>query len=126
MKAKLIGLCIAVSAWLGAYGATTITVGPKLDPETGNPLTDPETGMQLGDVDALTNELTTASSYDTIELSAGIYDLSPLTNAPMANAGGGSYGATLIALGSAGQHLKGATGDPADVVLTAVGTLGFH
>lgn len=75
--------------------------------------------VPAGDVDALTNALKTASAYDTVKLSAGTYDLSPLANAPMANANGDGYGAALLSLGVAGLHLMGATGDPKDVILEA-------
>ena len=75
--------------------------------------------VPAGDVDALTNALKTASAYDTVRLSAGTYDLSPLANAPMANADGDGYGAALLSLGVAGLHLMGATGDPKDVILEA-------
>ena len=73
----------------------------------------------IGNVDALTNALKTAARYDTIKLSAGVYDLSLLTNAPMANPDGTGYGAALISVGQPGMHLKGATGKRDDVVIKA-------
>ena len=119
MKAKLIGLCIAVAAWLGAYG-DDVTISPKLDPETGNPMLDPETGMQIGDVDALTNALAKVVANQKVFLSAGIYDLSSLTNAPMYQPAGGGYGASLLGLNwIKNVKIIGATGNPEDVVLTA-------
>ena len=119
MKSKIACLCLALAAGVSAYGATTVTVGPKLDPETGNPLTDPETGMQLGDVDALTNTLKTAGNNTTISLGKGLYDLSPLTNAPMYKADGSGYGAALLHMpyGTLNLEVVGATGNPEDVVL---------
>ena len=50
----------------------------------------------IGDVDALTNAISKAVANQKIYLSRGIYDLSPLTNAPMYSAGGGGYGAALL------------------------------
>jgi predicted outer membrane repeat protein len=121
MKSKIACLCLALAAGVSAYGATTVTVGPKLDPETGNTLTDPETGMPLGDVDALTNALKTAGNNTTISLGKGLYDLSPLTNAPMYKADGSGYGAALLHMpyGTLNLEVVGATGDPEDVVLFA-------
>ena len=102
-----------------AHGAD-VTIGPKLDPETGNPMIDPVSGMQIGDVDALTNAAATAVANRTIILSKGIYDLSPVTNAPLYQAGGGSYGAALIGFPWVKNvSIVGATGNPADVVLFA-------
>jgi predicted outer membrane repeat protein len=121
MKSKIACLCLALAAGVSAYGATTVTVGPKLDPETGNTLTDPETGMPLGDVDALTNWLKTAGNNTTISLGKGLYDLSPLTNAPMYKADGSGYGAALLHMpyGTLNLEVVGATGNPEDVVLFA-------
>ena len=54
---------------------------------------DEATQMWIGDVDALTNALRNAVNNQTIYLSKGVYDLSPLTNAPMYKADGSGYGA---------------------------------
>ena len=74
----------------------------------------------LGDVDALTNALKNATANQKIYLSKGIYDLSPITNAPLCQANGWGYGAALLGL-SWLKNVKiiGATGNPADVVLAA-------
>ncbi|MBR2838317.1 MAG: hypothetical protein IKE55_06030 [Kiritimatiellae bacterium] len=72
----------------------------------------------VGDVDALTNAMATAVANQTIYLSRGIYDLSPLADAPMYSANGSGYGAALLGLPwKSNVRVVGATGDPADVVL---------
>ena len=80
---------------------------------------DAETDTWIGDVDFLTNKIATASKNLNVYLSRGIYDLSPLTNAPMYNASGGGYGAALIYANN-GIRFIGATGNPADVIIKAV------
>ena len=74
----------------------------------------------IGDVDVLTNAISKAVANQKIYLSKGIYDLSPLTNAPMYSAGGGGYGAALLGNFPWVKNVKliGATGKPEDVVLS--------
>ena len=54
-------------------------------------------------VDALTNALTTTAKNTVIELAKGIYDISPVTNAPLYQAAGGGSGGR--------QVLRGVRGD---------------
>ena len=84
------------------------------------PSTEVEPGVWVGDVDFLTNALKNAAANQTIYLSKGVYDLSPVTNAPMFKADGSAPGAALIFLGKSGMRLVGKTGDPKDVVIKAV------
>ena len=117
MKDKLMILVLAAAMRIGAHGAD-VTIGPKLDPETGNPMIDPVSGMQIGDVDALTNALKTCSAGDTISLESGIYDIAFMTNSPMSTSG---YGTSLLVLNKKNLTLKGATGDRDDVMIKANG-----
>ena len=80
---------------------------------------DEASGTWIGDVAALTNAIMNTISNQKIFLSKGVYDLSPLTNAPLYNANGTGYGAALICSRTTGVKFIGATGDPADVVITA-------
>ena len=80
---------------------------------------DEASGTWIGDVAALTNAIMNTISNQKIFLSKGVYDLSPLTNAPLYNASGTGYGAALICSRTTGVKFIGATGDPADVVITA-------
>lgn len=73
----------------------------------------------IGDVTALTNAIATSSGWHKIILSKGVYDLSPLTNAPMYEASGKGYGAALIWANKPGVKFVGATGNPADVIIKA-------
>ena len=77
--------------------------------------------MWIGDVNTLTNALRNAANNQTVLLSRGVYDLSPLTNAPMYKADGTGYGAALIEMpyGALNFEVVGATGNPDDVVLFA-------
>ena len=102
-----LGLAIAFSAV--ASGAD-VTVPSTYDAETDT---------WIGDVDFLTNKIANASKNLNVYLSRGIYDLSPLTNAPMYEANGGGYGAALI-YAKNGIRFIGATGNPADVIIKAV------
>lgn len=83
---------------------------------------DEATGTWIGDVPALTNAIKNAVANQKIILSKGVYDLSPLTNAPMYNASGSGYGAALIGGFPWVRNVKvvGETGNPEDVILTAV------
>ena len=117
MKTKTTLLCLAAAMYIAAYCAD-VTIGPKLDPETGNPMIDPVSGMQIGDVDALTNALKTCSAGDTISLSKGIYDIAFMTNSPMSTSG---YGTSLLVLNKKNLTLKGATGNRDDVMIKALG-----
>ena len=80
---------------------------------------DEETGTWTGDVTALTNAIRNAANYQKIYLSKGVYDLTPLTNAPMYQADGKGYGSALIYANKTGVKFIGATGDPADVLIKA-------
>ena len=72
--------------------------------------------VEPGDIDTLTNALKQANA--TVRLKAGVYDLSPLTNAPMYAAG--YYGASLLTV-AANSTLIGETGNADDVVLKGAG-----
>lgn len=83
---------------------------------------DAATGKWIGNVTELTNALTQSDSSAIINLAKGVYDLSVLTNAPMYSAGGGGSGAALLCSGinsKTYRTIKGATGDPKDVILDA-------
>ena len=69
--------------------------------------------VEPGDIDALTNALKQANGE--IRLKAGVYDLSPLTNAPM-KVDAENYGSSLLSV-PANTTLIGDTGNPEDVVL---------
>lgn len=116
-----IALSLFASTALFSASGADVVIGPKLNPETGEPMLDPETGMQIGDVDALTNALKTCSAGDTISLSKGIYDVSFMTNSPMSTSG---YGKSLLALNKENLTLIGATGNRDDVLITTQG--GIH
>ena len=96
---------------VGQYCAFGATVTSRYDEDTGR---------WIGDVDGLTNAFANAKAYETIVLSKGVYDLSPVTNSPLYSANGGGYGATLLGLPWVkGVKIIGETGNPADVVLKA-------
>jgi hypothetical protein len=83
-------------------------------------LYDESSGKWIGDVDALTNAFANAKANETIVLSKGVYDLSPVTNSPLYSAGGGSYGAALLGLPWVKNvKIVGETGKPEDVILKA-------
>jgi hypothetical protein len=71
-------------------------------------------------VDFLTNAFKNVTASQKIYLSKGIYDLSPLTNAPLYAPSGNGYGAALLGFPWI-KNIKviGATGNPRDVVLMA-------
>ena len=110
MKVRIALFGLVAAACIGAQGADVII------PSTY----DSETDTWIGNVDAFTNAVATAVAGQTIILSKGIYDLSPVTNAPLYSAGGGGYGAALIGFPWVKNvSIVGATGNPADVVLFA-------
>jgi len=79
---------------------------------------DEETGQWIGNFDELTNAVKSCSDWSTIKLEKGIYDLSPLTNAPMATS---TYqGPSLLHL-KVGTTFIGATGNREDVVIKGPG-----
>ena len=84
---------------------------------------DEESDTWIGDVTELTNAIKTAVANQKIILSKGVYDLSPLTNAPMYEANGSGYGAALIWANKKGVKFIGETGDPADVVIKATDSM---
>ena len=85
---------------------------------------DEASGQWIGDVVALTNELRNIKSNNTvIELSRGIYDLTPIKDSYMYTSD--SYGKAILSTSvgnKSGIKVKGATGNPADVVLTVSGS----
>ena len=111
MKYRIASLLFAVAACLGTHGAD-VTVSSTWDPATQT---------WIGNVTELTNALRNAANNQTVLLSRGVYDLSPLTNAPMYKADGTGYGAALIEMpyGALNFEVVGATGNPDDVVLFA-------
>ena len=99
---------LLVAAACPLYGAT-YTVHSKYNEETG---------VWEGDFDELTNTIATVSTWQTIKLERGVYDIAPLTNAPM---GKSTYqGPSLIHL-PAGTTLVGATGNRDDVIIKGPG-----
>ncbi len=82
---------------------------------------DAETDTWIGDVDFLTNALKNAVANQTIYLSKGVYDLSPLQEDLIKSPMNYStyYGPSMLYIGKADVTLKGATGNPEDVVLKA-------
>ena len=70
-----------------------------------------------GDVVALTNVLHNLSTWQTVKLSSGVYDLSSLSNAPMYK---GWVGASLLTC-PVGTTITGETSNPEDVVLKGGG-----
>ena len=76
------------------------------------------TGQWEGNFDELTNAVKSSGTWATINLEKGVYDLSPLTNAPMSTS---TYqGPSLLAL-QVGTDIRGATGNREDVVLKGPG-----
>ena len=75
---RKIALGFSVSLCALAHGAD-VTI-----PSTYDEVSD----TWIGDVTALTNAIATSSGWHKIILSKGVYDLSPLTNAPMYEASG--------------------------------------
>lgn len=104
--------CSVMSALCAAstFGAT-VTVPSTYDEASG---------QWIGDVVALTNALRNIKSNNTvIELSKGIYDLTPIKDSYMYTSD--SYGKAILSTSvgnKSGVKVKGATGNPADVVLT--------
>lgn len=110
MKGKVLFLSAITAFYATAFGAT-VTIPSVYDEATDT---------WTGDVTALTNAIKNITAYSTIYLSKGVYDLSPVTNAPMYSAGGGGYGAALICAMKSGVKFVGITGDPADVIIKAI------
>jgi len=110
MKKRIVASCLALAAFAVAF-ADDVTVPSTYDAETDT---------WIGDVVALTNALKNATANQIIYLEKGVYDLSPVTNAPMFKADGSAPGAALIFLGKSGMRLVGKTGNPKDVVIKAV------
>jgi len=79
---------------------------------------DESTGQWVGDVVELTNVLSTIGTWQTVKLSKGVYDISMMTNAPMA--GNATYGQNLLHL-TTGTTFIGATGNRDDVVIKGPG-----
>ena len=69
--------------------------------------------VPAGDIVTLTNLLKTVGTWQTIKLSAGVYDLSSLTNAPMYV---GWVGTSLLTC-PVGTTITGETSKPEDVIL---------
>ena len=107
MRKRIAASCLALAACV-AHGAS-VTVPSTYDAETDT---------WIGDVDFLTNTIANASNNLNVYLSKGVYDLSPITNAPMYSASGGGYGAALIYANN-GIRFIGATGNPKDVIIKA-------
>ena len=77
--------------------------------------------VPAADVVALTNALKNAKSGDVVSLAAGTYDLTPLQENVMSSPMNYStyYGPSMLYISAANVTLKGATGNPDDVILTA-------
>ena len=79
---------------------------------------DEETEQWVGNFDELTNAVKSCSDWSTIKLEKGIYDISPLTNAPM---GTSTYQGTSLLHLKVGTTFIGATGNRDDVVIKGCG-----
>ena len=110
MESKKRVFVVAVAATLAftsSLRATSTTI-----PSTYDELS----GKWIGDVVALTNAITNIADNDEIILSRGEYDVSVLTNAPLFVST--YFGNALICtVGKTGVTIKGATGNPEDVVI---------
>ncbi len=110
MRKRIVASCLALAAFAAAF-ADDIPVSS----------TEVEPGVWVGDVVALTNALKTCKAGDTIILAKGTYDLTPLQddliNSPMNYST--YYGPSMLYIEKADITLKGATGNPEDVMLTA-------
>lgn len=81
---------------------------------------DEETATWIGDTVALTNAIKNVKANDVITLSKGVYDVSFLKDSPLYS--GGNYGVALLSTGGKdGVTIRGATGNPEDVVLDGKG-----
>ena len=111
MERKLagLGLKFALLAAFAACVAHGVTVHSRYDEETG---------QWVGDFDELTNAVLSCSTWATITLEKGIYDISPLTNAPMATS---TYQGTSLLHLKVGVSLLGATGNRDDVIIKGPG-----
>ena len=108
MIKRFAAACIATAVGTTVFGAT----------HTVHSTYDEETGQWVGDFDELTNKVLSCSTWETITLEKGIYDISPLTNAPMGTA---TYqGPSLLHL-KVGTTFVGATGNRDDVVIKGPG-----
>ena len=110
MSKKIVASCLALIAFVAAFAAD-VTVPSRYDEATDT---------WIGDVDFLTNAFKNVTASQKIYLSKGIYDLSPLTNAPLYAPSGSGYGSALLGFPWV-KNIKviGATGNPRDVVLMA-------
>jgi hypothetical protein len=83
---------------------------------------DEEMGVWIGDVVALTNAIKNVAASGTITLEKGIYDVSFLADAPMYGKPDKDYGAALLSSGGKQKVvIRGATGNPDDVILDGKG-----
>ena len=106
MKYRIASLLFVVAACLGTHGAD-VTVSSTWDAATQT---------WIGNVTELTNALKNAQNNDVITLQQGLYDLSPLKDAPMNT----SVGPSLLEMPyKLRVTLQGATDNPDDVILFA-------
>ena len=106
---RLVVSATAVALMCLSASAATVTIPSTYDEATQ---------QWVGDVVALTNAITTNATWTTFKLEKGVYDLSPLTNAPMSTS---TYqGPSLLSL-KVGTDLRGTTGNREDVVLKGPG-----
>ena len=83
---------------------------------------DEKTDTWIGDVTALTNAIMNVAQNETIVLEKGIYDVSFLTNSPLYGTNKDTaYGMALLSTRKEGVTIRGATGDPKDVVIDGKG-----
>lgn len=73
-------------------------------------------GIYIGDVSSLTNALCNVEQGQTVRLSRGVYDLSPLLLEGVMSVHP-TYGRSILVLDKSGVQLIGETGDPDDVIL---------
>ena len=101
------------------FAALLCAAANAADEVTVSSTYDEASGTWVGDVTALTNAIANAAKYQKVYLSKGVYDLSPLTNAPMYQANGKGYGAALIWANAEGVKFIGVSDNPADVLIKA-------
>lgn len=110
LRMCLFGLSLATVAATQAIADDSVLIPSSYDEASGR---------WIGDVDALTNALANLTKGQTVTLSKGIYDVSPVTNAPLWSTE--TYmGAALLNVGAEGAKVAGETGNPKDVVIKAV------
>lgn len=111
MRKRIAASCLALLIAFAACVAHGVTY-------TVHSTYDEEAGQWVGDFVELTNRVLSCNTWDTIKLEKGIYDISPLTNAPM---GTSTFQGTSLLHLKVGVSFLGATGNRDDVVIKGCG-----